>query len=156
MHLRTTWADWFHDLRGLVHDPTRSSVIVRSLARLLVPLTATGRKHQSLHAIDILFLTKHSRSVVSTSNRQKSHDQKIVRSGVTKALLSPHKPSCSLRWRRDVLKLYVQCSKRLWGDHAFSLAAPHVWNNLPFKIRAASSVNIFKPFNLLNTHLFSQ
>ncbi len=45
--------------------------------------------NQSMHAIKILYLTKHSRSVVCTSNRQKSHDQKIVRSGVTKALLFP-------------------------------------------------------------------
>ncbi len=87
MHLRTTWADWLHDLRRLVHDPTRSSAIARSFARPVVPLTATGRKNQSLHAIEILYLTKHSRSVVCTSNRQKSHDQKSVRSGATKALL---------------------------------------------------------------------
>ncbi len=88
MHLRMTWADWLHDLRRLVHDPTRSSVIIRSFAWLLVPWTATGRKNQSLHAIEIMYLTKHSRSVVSTFNRQKSHDQKIVRSGVIEALIS--------------------------------------------------------------------
>ncbi len=47
MHLRTTWADWLHDLRclwvhRLMHDPTRSSAIVRSFARPVVPFTATG------------------------------------------------------------------------------------------------------------------
>ncbi len=82
MHLRTTWVDWLHDLRRFVNDPMRSSVIVRLFALPLVPLTARGRKHQSLHASNILYLTKHSRSVVCTL--QKLHDQKIVRSGVTK------------------------------------------------------------------------
>ncbi len=60
----------------------------------------------------------------------------------------------NLRSSRDVLKLDVPCSKWLWGDRAFSLAAPHLWNHLPYKIRAAPSVNIFK--SLLKTHLFSQ
>ncbi len=86
MHLRTTYTDWLHDLRRLMHDPTRSSANVRSFAWAVVRFTATGRQTKSLHAIKILYLTKHSRSVVCTSNRQKSHDQKIVRSGVAKAL----------------------------------------------------------------------
>ncbi len=33
MHLRTTCTEWLHDLRWLMHDPTRSSAIVRSFAR---------------------------------------------------------------------------------------------------------------------------
>ncbi len=44
--------------------------------------------NQSLHAIKILYLTKHSRSVVCTSIRQKSHDQHIVLSCMTIALLA--------------------------------------------------------------------
>ncbi len=68
-------------------------------------------------------------------------------------LLSPHKSSLSLRSSRDVLKLHVPCSKRLWDDLAFCIAAPPLWNNLPFKIRAAPSVNIFKS---IKTHLFLQ
>ncbi len=44
MHLRTTCADWLHDLRRLMHEPTRSSAIVRSFARPDVRFTATGRQ----------------------------------------------------------------------------------------------------------------
>ncbi len=69
------------------------------------------------------------------------------------SLLSAHKPPRNLRSSRDVLKLNVPCSKRLWGDRAFSVAAPQPWNHLPYEIRAAPSVNIFK--SLLKTHLFS-
>ena len=70
------------------------------------------------------------------------------------SLLSPHKPPHNLRSSRDVLKLNVPCCKRLWGDRAFSVAAPHLWNHLQDEIRAAPSVNIFK--SLLKAHLFSQ
>ncbi len=31
----------------------------------------------------------------------------------------------------------------IWGDRVFSVAAPHLWNNLPLGIRAAPSDNIF-------------
>ena len=44
MRLRMTWADWLYNLRRPVHDPTRSSVIVRSFTQPVVLLTATGRK----------------------------------------------------------------------------------------------------------------
>ncbi len=44
MHLRMTCTDWLHDLRRLMHDPTRSSAIVRSFARPVVRFTATGRQ----------------------------------------------------------------------------------------------------------------
>ncbi len=44
MHLRTTCADWLLDLRRLMDDPTRSSVIVRSFARPVVRFAATGRQ----------------------------------------------------------------------------------------------------------------
>ncbi len=44
IHLRTTLADWLHDLRWLMHDPTRSSFIVRSFARPVVRFTAAGRQ----------------------------------------------------------------------------------------------------------------
>ncbi len=70
------------------------------------------------------------------------------------SLFSPHKPPRNLLSSRDVLKLNVPCSKRLWGDRAFSVSAPQLWNHLPYEIRAAPSVNIFK--SLLKTHLFSQ
>ncbi len=70
------------------------------------------------------------------------------------SLLSPHKPPHNLHSRRDVLKLNVPCSKRLWGDRAFFEAEPQLWNHLLYEIRAAPLVNIFK--SLLNTHLFSQ
>ena len=39
------------------------------------------------------------------------------------------------------------------GDRAFSFVAPTIWNPLPFEIRSASTVNIFK--TRLKSHLFS-
>ena len=39
-----------------------------------------------------------------------------------------------------------------YGDRAFAVAAPKLWNNIPPSIRSAVSTNQFK--NLLKTHLF--
>ena len=43
-------------------------------------------------------------------------------------------------------------SKATLGDRPFTCAAPKLWNALPFGIRSASTVNIFKA--KLKTHLF--
>ncbi|CAH3023361.1 unnamed protein product [Porites evermanni] len=43
-------------------------------------------------------------------------------------------------------------SKATLGDHSFTCAAPKLWNALPFDIRSASTVSIFKAE--LKTHLF--
>ena len=40
-----------------------------------------------------------------------------------------------------------------YGDRAFSVAAPSLWNQIPLSIRNADSVNCFK--RLLKTHLFN-
>ena len=41
-----------------------------------------------------------------------------------------------------------------FGDRAFSVLGPSLWNNLPKKIRCSSSVPSFK--SALKTHLFKQ
>ena len=41
-----------------------------------------------------------------------------------------------------------------YGDRAFSVIAPTIWNNLPTHIRDAPSLDSFK--SLLKTHLFIQ
>ena len=43
-------------------------------------------------------------------------------------------------------------SKATVGDRSFTCAAPKLWNALPFDIRSASTVSIFKA--KLKTHLF--
>ena len=43
-------------------------------------------------------------------------------------------------------------SKATLGDRSFTCAAPKLWNALPFDIRSASTVSIFKA--KLKTHLF--
>lgn len=54
---------------------------------------------------------------------------------------------------QDHLQLEVPISHSArMGDRAFAIAAPSLWNALPFKLRNASSVNAFK--SLLKTHLF--
>lgn len=40
-----------------------------------------------------------------------------------------------------------------WGDRAFAVAAPVLWNNLPVAIRASDSMPLFK--SRLKTYLFN-
>ena len=43
---------------------------------------------------------------------------------------------------------------KTYGQRAFSVAAPRLWNKLPFEIRACYDVNIFK--SKLKTFLFKK
>ena len=43
---------------------------------------------------------------------------------------------------------------KTYGQQAFSVAAPRLWNKLPFEIRACSDVNLFK--SKLKTFLFKK
>lgn len=54
----------------------------------------------------------------------------------------------------DQLIMNVPKTKRkLRGDHAFAMAAPKLWNDLPLPIRQVSSSSLFK--SSLKTPLFS-
>ena len=44
-------------------------------------------------------------------------------------------------------------SKRNYGQSSIVVAAPRLWNKLPFQIREAKSVNIF--LKKIKTHLFT-
>ena len=65
-----------------------------------------------------------------------------------------YQPTRVLRSSLDNLLLVIPRSCRKYGDRAFSVAAPRLWNSLPYEIRAASSFYIFK--KCLKTHLFIQ
>lgn len=41
---------------------------------------------------------------------------------------------------------------KTYGDRAFSIAGPKLWNGLPLRLRESTSVNSFK--GALKTHLF--
>ena len=69
-------------------------------------------------------------------------------------LLSQYSPTCTLR-SGNVNKQLLQEAKsnRSWGDISSAIAAPRFWNELPFNIRTAKSITVFK--KLLKTHLMS-
>ena len=68
-------------------------------------------------------------------------------------LLSTYQPSRTLRSRNKHLLIEPR-SHRSWGDRSFSVAAPHLWNQLPLHIRSSDSILSFK--KSLKTHLMSQ
>ncbi len=68
-------------------------------------------------------------------------------------LLQSYSPSRSLRSADQKLLTVPWAKRKLWGDGAFSVMAPRLWNSLPLNIRTASTLGSFK--SLLKTHLFS-
>jgi len=61
-------------------------------------------------------------------------------------------PSRSLRSTSQGLLTVPRSTTSTYGDQAFSIAAPRLWNTLPLMIRNAQSVSAFK--RLLKTDLF--
>ena len=50
---------------------------------------------------------------------------------------------------------YLEVGKtntKSYGDRAFSIAGPKLWNELPLEIRQSANVNVFK--RVLNSYLF--
>ena len=61
-------------------------------------------------------------------------------------LLQPMIPSRSLRSSKHAHLQYTPGPRTYtrYGDRAFSVAAPKLWNNLPINIRNATSIECFK------------
>ena len=70
-------------------------------------------------------------------------------------LLEIHVPPRLLRSSSNGVTLTVPRARtKTYGDRAFSVAAPALWNSLPADIRAASSDGMFK--KRLKTYLFTK
>jgi hypothetical protein len=63
-----------------------------------------------------------------------------------------HPGRAGLRSAHDTMRLVVPATKKGFGDSAFSVMGPKLWNNLPIVIRQSPSVQLFK--KSLKTHLF--
>ena len=67
-------------------------------------------------------------------------------------LLDRYVPLQSLRSSNQLLLKVPSTNTVSFGDRAFSVAAPKLWNSVPYEIRSAKSVNQFK--SKLKTYLF--
>jgi hypothetical protein len=67
-------------------------------------------------------------------------------------LLTPYKPARSLRSSGQNLLFTPNSNTATYGDRAFSISAPKLWNTLPQNIRNADNINSFK--SKLKTFLF--
>ena len=65
-------------------------------------------------------------------------------------LIQNYVPTRTLR-SSNMLLLKETKSNRSWGDRSFAIAAPRLWNDLPYELKSAQSVVSFK--KLLKTHL---
>ena len=71
-----------------------------------------------------------------------------------KELLVPYAPSRSLRSTSSNNLVEPRTRLKTYGDRAFSVVGPKLWNKLPSSIKAASSVNSFK--KALKTHMLKR
>jgi len=69
-----------------------------------------------------------------------------------KDLLIAYIPSRNLRSVSNMLLVVPRTRLKSYGDRAFSVAAPKLWNALPDNIRSAQTLSSFK--QKLKTHLF--
>ncbi|KAK0151915.1 hypothetical protein N1851_006719 [Merluccius polli] len=69
-------------------------------------------------------------------------------------LLHIYAPARALRSTNQLLLVVPKTRLSTKGDRAFGAAAPRLWNSLPWHIRSAGSIEVFK--SSLKTHLFSQ
>ena len=67
-------------------------------------------------------------------------------------LISPYKPSRSLRSSKANLLNEPRFNVNYYGGRAFSVCSPKLWNKLPTTIRACVDLSEFK--SKLKTHLF--
>jgi hypothetical protein len=69
-----------------------------------------------------------------------------------KELLIPYHPSRSLRSGSSNLLVQPKSNMKSYGDRAFGIAGPNLWNKLPDSVKNCDSVHSFK--KSLKTHLF--
>ncbi len=68
-------------------------------------------------------------------------------------LLVPYCPARALRSSSHLLLTVPRCRYKSKGDRAFSVVGPTLWNGLPYHVRSAPSLDIFK--SRLKSYLYS-
>ena len=74
--------------------------------------------------------------------------------GYLSELVTPYHPARSLRSSDSALLQTPRSRLRTYGDRAFAIAAPRLWNMLPLNLRQLDSESAFR--KKLKTHLFKE
>ena len=68
-------------------------------------------------------------------------------------LITIYNPGRSLRSNGSLILNVPRSDTKSWGDRAFSIAVPRLWNSLPIELRTTTNIEEFK--SRLKTHLFN-
>ena len=68
-------------------------------------------------------------------------------------LITIYNPGRSLRSNGSLILNVPRSNTKSWGDRAFSIAGPRLWNSLPIELRTTTNIVEFK--SRLKTHLFN-
>ena len=73
--------------------------------------------------------------------------------GYLSELLTPYRASCNLGSSNANFLAVPRCRTKTYGERAFAVTAPNLWNGLPAAIRNIESLSVFK--YKLKTFLFN-
>ena len=64
--------------------------------------------------------------------------------GYLSELLTPYRPFRNLRSSSAIFFVVPKCRTKTYGERAFAVAVPSLWNGLPATIRNTESLSVFK------------
>lgn len=101
---------------------------------------------QSLHWLPIAFRVEYKLMLITHKCLQGKAPEYLS------SRLQKYVPKRTLRSSQLDLLVEPQATHKSYGERAFSVVAPRLWNKLPHHLRACDSLNEFK--TKLKTHLF--
>ena len=138
-------------LYGLPHNLLSSLQIVQNSAARLITGTKR-REHISPILRDLHWLTVkdriHFKILLLTYKAVHGHAPAYIRNLISFTTLKSLRSASQL-----ALKPGPRSKTSSYGDRAFAVAAPKLWNNIPYNIRSAASIGQFK--TQLKTFLFN-
>ena len=142
------------NLNSLLHGaPARTVLAVQRVQNSAARLVAGARRYdsstsvlRSLHWLPIAYRCQFKILILTY---KALHGQAPA---YVADMLTPYRPQRCLR-SGDQGQLVVPRTRTKWGDRAFSVAAPILWNSLPLVLRQSPSLESFK--RRLKTHLFT-
>ena len=137
-------------LSGVSKDKIkRLQVVQNNAARLVLGKRKSDEATPLLRKLHWLPVTHRIQYKIATLVFKCLHDLAPI---YLKETLKLKQPCRNLRSSSDILRYEIPQTKLIAGERTFHFCGPHIWNQLPYEVRSAESLETFK--NKLKTHYF--